>query len=278
MNAYPLLFALSMATAPLTVIAQDNDPFAPPKPSSGGTATAGSADVAQAKTPVNLEVRYESFSLPLATAAKLNREALPDSELYARIVRMLDEGKVRQERFTVIRVPSGQKGTTESVKESIHATEFEPPELPNMVGVQLAHPGGKDVSAGTPDPSKLERAPRMEDLDTLRTPATPTAFETRLIGHTFEVEATLQSNSKAIHLVLAPGNTVLAGESIHGQGLAKARMPIVDSQSLSLQAIVFSGVPHLLGTVSRSPVSKVDPDSAKTTWFAFVTARPVIPE
>lgn len=270
-----LLIALSIAAIPLALPAQDTAPLVDPYVTATGATAKAKAKRGQ---PLNIEVRYETFSLPLAEAAGLSRETLPDSKLYERLLRMIEGGKARQERFTVIRVLSGQPTATESIAETIYATEYEPANLPNSIGVQLQAPRGKDTSPGIPDTNKLDGAPRPEDLGSLRTPATPTAFETRNLGHALEVEAILEPGSMAIELRCAAENVRLVGHSVHGQGLSETRMPEIETQRLSGAATVTPGIPHLLGTVSRPPVSVVDPDSASTTWFAFVTARPVIAE
>ena len=271
MKTKPIWIALSVAAASF-VVAQEADPYTNSK----------AKPVAKAEPlnhhPINIEVRYETFSLPLSEAAALSREVLSDSTLYTRILKMIGEGKVEQEQFTVIRVPSGYRATAESISETIYATAYDPPELPNTVGVQISPPRGEDVPSGVPDLGKLSDAPRPEDLDSLRTPATPTEFGTRNLGHTLEVEPTLADDGKTINLMLAPESVLLVGQSVHGQGLSTTKMPEIETQRMNTSANVSIGVPHLLGTVNRPPVSVADPDSANTTWFAFITARTVIPE
>jgi len=285
--------ALAITAIPLTTLAQDVDPFATPKKGAARTAPVEGDPFAEqsgdsiSREPrtiaeglrFNIEVCYESFSLPLSEAAALQRMNLPDSELYTRIVTMVADEKAKQERLSVLRVRAGQKATAESIAEHIYPTEWEPPELPNVVGVQIVEDRGKDAPAQAPNLEKLSNSPNMVNAtDNLRTPAMPTAFETRNVGHTLEVEPTLQEDFRTIEMRIAPENVTLAGELLHGQDLAETKSPQFEAQKLSLGVIVKSGMPHLLGTVSRPPMSKVDPDSANTTWFAFVTARPVVPQ
>jgi hypothetical protein len=272
MKSRLVLLALSV-TAVQFAIAQEVDPY-----TSGADRKAKPGIEAKQERPVNVEVRYETFSLPLSEAAALSREVLPDSKLYERLLKMISEGKARQERFTMIRTISGHRGVSEAISETIYPTEYDAPGLPDTVGIQMSPPRGKDTPASVPDLDKLNRAPRAEDLDSVRTPATPTAFETRNLGHTLEVEPNLGADRKTLDLRIAPESVLLAGQSTHGQGLSTAAMPEFETQRLMVAVNVAAGVPHLIGTVNRPPHSTVDPNSANTTWFAFVTARPVIPE
>lgn len=86
---------------------------------------------------------------------------------------------------------SGQKALIQSVREMIVPTEYEPPELPNSVGVETlgGGDGGVDVGVGTFFPV---------------TPATPTAFETVNVGCELEVEPLVGPNRQLVELALAP--------------------------------------------------------------------------
>ncbi len=229
-------------------------------------------DTSEQQIPQNISICYETFSLPLAMAAKIQREQLSDSELYARILAAVEKEEARQESFTVLRSRSGQKATTESVSEQVYATEFEPPELPQSVGVSITPAEVKDAPTPIPDPEKMKNAADLESFAGLKTPATPTAFEKRNVGNTFEIEPTLGEDNKILDLRLAPEHVTLVGQSTDGQGLSKTEMPIFEAQRISTSASFFVGQPFLLGTVSRPPNSKVDADSATRVWFAFVTA------
>ena len=221
--------------------------------------------------PKNISICYETFSLPLAMAAKIQREQLSDSDLYKLILAAVEKEEARQESFTVLRAKSGNKAATESVSEEIYATEFEPPEVPTSVGVSIMPAKEKDAPSPTPDASKLKDAADIDSCAGLKTPATPTAFESRNVGNTLEVESTLSEDNKTIDLRLAPEHVTLVGQSTNGQGLSKTEMPIFEAQRISTSASFLIGQPFLLGTVSRPPNSKVDPNSATRVWFAFVT-------
>lgn len=227
---------------------------------------------AESATKPNLSICYEAFSLPLAAAAKLQREQLPDSELYARLLKSVEEETARQEAFVVVRTGSGGKTTTEAITESIYPLEWEPAELPNTVGVAIQPPVGTDAPTPIPDPSKLNDAPPISAVDGLRTSATPTAFQTRNIGTTIEVEASLAPDGKAIELLAAPEHITSVGRQAWGQEVSICETPDFESQKITTSATVRLNQAYLIGTISRPPVSKADPDSANRVWFAFVTA------
>lgn len=250
------------------------DPFAEPaaKPAADGEAVALENDA-------SISVRYETFSLDLATAAALQREGLNDATLYSRVVAMVGKKEARQESLTVIRAIGGKRVKSDSVAEIIYATEYEPPELPNTVGVSITPPksGPDDKTPATvPDTNKLEGAPPLAELPALQTPAMPAAWKTQNTGVTLEVEAA-PTPSGAIGLNLLVEHVTHTGNSEYGQGLSKVTMPEFDKQAITGSLAVQPNQATLVGTVNRPPASKVDPESANRVWFAFVTATPVKP-
>jgi len=148
-----------------------------------------SAKVAPSDVPRNISLCYEAFSLPLADAAKLRREDLTDTALYARLVAAVESGAVKQEAFSVVRAKPGMKGTTESIAESIYPTEWEPAELPNSVGVAIAPEVGKDDPKPTANAGELHTAPNLKSLTAVKTQATASRFDTKNVGLTLEFEA-----------------------------------------------------------------------------------------
>lgn len=92
-------------------------------------------------------------------------------------------------------VRSGEQAVIESVQELIYPTEYEPPELPNSVGVVdiaigiAPFPGGDGGTGGASFPV---------------TPSHPTAFETRGIGTFLEVMPEVSADRKIIALRINP--------------------------------------------------------------------------
>lgn len=213
--------------------------------------------------PPNVSICYEAFSLPLAMAAKLQRQQLGDSELYKQLVATVEKETVRQELLVMVRGKSGQKSTTEGISEEIYPTEYQPAPLPESVGSEPPSPTTDSSKPAVP--SKLP-ASRPE-----RFPATPTAFDTRNVGTTLEIEPTL-GEGLIVDLRIVPETVTFVGRESWGQGLSLAEMPVFEAQRINTAITSQLNQPFLLGTISRPPVSKVDKDSANRVWFAFVTA------
>ena len=94
-----------------------------------------------------------------------------------------------------------QLAKIEQVREFIYPTEYDPPEIPNQIG--------SDLSGGSFPV----------------TPATPTAFETRKLGKSIEVEPTVAADNKTISLNVLMDFTEFSGFINYGT-------PIIDSGSL----------------------------------------------
>jgi hypothetical protein len=231
------------------------------------------------RPPHNISVCYETFSVPLALAAKLQREDKTDAELYTLLGTAAEKDGVRQESFDMIRSKSYQKATVESISEEIYSTEYEPPSMPGTVGVAITPPPVKDVPTPVPDTAGLKDAPPLDEIRGLRAPATPTAFETRNAGRSLEIEARTAEDPESpfVDLKIVPEQVTMVGRNAWGQGLAQTEMPIFETQRVNTGITVRTDQPVLLGTVSRPPESRLDPDSAQRVWFAFVTVMIVTP-
>jgi hypothetical protein len=219
------------------------------------------------KDPVNISICYEDFSLPLAQAAALQREGLTNAEFYAKVIGAVGKDSVRQETFSMLRSKHGYKSTTENVSELMYPTEHEPAQLSNAVttGVPGTDKDGKATAAGP--------LPVSGPVAIARTPSTPSAFETRNLGFTIEFDPVLSEDNKLVDLRLLPEHTTLVGRSSWGQEFNTVEMPTIENQRINTAVTLKVNEPFLLGTISRPPVSKEDPDSANRVWFAFITAK-----
>lgn len=251
------LIIASFLIASLHAQEKPADPYRPSKATAEMPAVEEPA--AEEVEPLNISICYEAFSLPLAMAAELQREQLPDPALYAKMVAGLGDEFIRQEIMQVIRAKSGQKATTESISEHIYATEYEPGKISNS-------------EADTPEEPKADAKPGTEMAGVARLPALPTAFETRNVGNTLQVETTLSENDKFVDLQVLLEQVALVGRTTQGQEFSTVEMPVIEKNAIDTFATMRINQPFLLGTNSRPPVSKVDPDSANRVWFAFVTA------
>jgi hypothetical protein len=130
---------------------------------------------------------------------------------------LVKKGEAKVMETLICTARSGEKALGESINEFIYPTEYEPPELPSTVGIP-----DKDDGL-TPDEVKLLRM--------LRTPPTPTSFETRNLGSTLEIEPTLNETGDLIDLRFAPemvwhtGETVWVEEKDSEGNVSKIQMP-----------------------------------------------------
>jgi len=267
-----ILIATALLGLPVALQAQTPQPRAGADPFVPGTAPAEVAgadgdDTLEDAPPPNISLRYETFSLPLADAAALQRKNPADAAFYQALVDMVARKQAVQESFTMVRARSGEKALAESISETIYPTGVEPPELPNSISLSVS--GELAKTNGEPAPAAAAAAASEE---TVRTPATPKDFETRNEGITFEVEPTLSQDRASVDLRCAPDHITRAGISSWGQGLSRVEVPQFESQRVTTAASLVVGKPFLLGTVNRPPLSKVDADAANRIWFAFVTA------
>ncbi len=251
------LIIASFLIASLHAQEKPADPYRPSK----ATAEMPAAEepAAEEVEPLNISICYEAFSLPLAMAAELQREQLPDPALYAKMVAGLGDEFIRQEIMQVIRTKSGNKASTQSISQHIYATEYQSGKISNS-------------GADTPEEPKADAKPGTEMAGVARLPALPTAFETRDVGNTIEVEPTLGEDQKFVDLRLFSEQVTLAGRTTQGQEFSTVEMSEFEKNAINTFAFMKINQPFLLGTNSRPPVSKVDPDSANRVWFAFVTA------
>jgi hypothetical protein len=246
----------------------DRDPF-----TAGPPNTTAKKDPPAGGISGGLSVRYETFSVDLASAASMMRAKKGDGALYQLLVGLADTDKAKQESLTVVRTRSGQRATSTSFAEYIYPTEWEPAEIPNAVGVMITPPPKKDGSASTEplEIGKLAEAARVEDMPHFLTPATATSFEVRNLGFTLEVEALLGADNETVSLSIAPEHAARAGSTKWGHGASLVEAPAIEAQKVSTQIDATLGAPRLIGTMNRPPVSKLDGDSANRVWFAFVT-------
>lgn len=194
--------------------------------------------------PQSWEVMWEVFSIPFAEAAKLRREIKDQKKIYADLVQRVEEKKAVLEIFELNKLLLGQKSEVESVEEFIYPTEYEPPELPNIV---------RKVP-GNPEVAKM-----------IQTPATPTAYDTQDVGLTLHIDG-----SKGLEegLRLDVNLTKLSLKELEewGQKKSTVKMPRFERQEIKKGIEFRDGQTLLVGTLS--PVA----DKGKRVWLIFATA------
>lgn len=151
-----------------------------------------------------------------------------------------DEAKVLETMMVVAR--SGEKAVSEGIKEFIYPTEYEPAEIPNEVDLPEKE-GGL-----SPEDVKL--------LWMLRTPATPTAFETRNLGSTLEIEPTVGDSGRVIDLRFAPeivwhtGNTIWNKTTDGAGNESTIEMPLIYKLAVNTAITCIDGQYTLVAALS----------------------------
>lgn len=135
---------------------------------------------------VRIQVEYIEMSLPQMTALLAEPDAnKSDTKLRARIDQLIQEKKATILETQMCIARSGEKATSESVREYTYPTEYEPSELLTTVQIEK---GAED------------KVPKKD----FATGPTPTAFETRNLGSTLELEPTIDENNQVIDIRLSP--------------------------------------------------------------------------
>ena len=186
---------------------------------------------------IRIQVEFIEVPHPALTALMESEAAKSDNALREAVGEMLKAGKARIMETQMCSTRSGQKATTEAIEEFIYPTEYEPAELPSEI-----HVDGKDGAATT---SGRDFA----------TGPTPTAFSTRNLGSTLEIEPTMGAAGKIIDLRFAPEivyhvkNTTWTEWNGH-YGKAPIQMPVFYSLRISTGTVVMDGCYQMVAALS----------------------------
>ena len=180
-----------------------------------------------------IEVAHETLTRLLLQP----REGADDNALRQELAKLADEGKASVVETMLCTGRSGEKSLTESLKEYIYPTEYEPAEIPNEIYTtekgDKVRSDGKDYATGP----------------------TPTSFETRNLGSTFEIEPTVGANNKIIDLRFAPEIVYHVGNEVWSEwkdkhGDASIKMPTMYTMRLTTAVTLVDGQPTLVAALS----------------------------
>jgi hypothetical protein len=133
---------------------------------------------------VQMVMTEEAKALELIPDLQSDDERKVESA-WAKLQEMIKAKEATLLGWPMVRAVDGDRAVSETILEKRYPTEFEPPQEPQTFGPPSAPPHL--------DPNK----PVVEN-------GLPTAFETRNIGVTLEVEAHVLGDGKRIHLDLVP--------------------------------------------------------------------------
>lgn len=196
--------------------------------------------------PAFIQVQVEFVELSHKKMTELLFLSEPESSdatgLRKQLAGLVKDGEAEVLETMMVVARNGEKAISEGIREFIYPTEYEPAEVPNEVDLP-------DKKGGlTPEDVKL--------LSMLRTPATPTSFETRNLGSTLEIAPNVGENHRVIDLQLAPeivwhaGNTIW-NETKDGAGnVATIEMPLFYKLSVSTAITCIDGQYTLIAALS----------------------------
>jgi len=212
----------------------------------------------QEHRPKQLRIYTENYEITAVEFAKLmttphnssNQDNLRDS-----LLEKVTQAKAKLIDNHSIICRSGEQAVLESVQEYIYATEDEPPQgLPSIKGQS--------------DENQADFQPMT------MVPPTPTAFETRNLGHTLVVEPVLGDDEKTIDLRLSPESSQHVGDHIISDwALPFVKMtvayPTFYSKRINTSVTLSDGEFLLAGTYSPEKAGKTD-HSRKILYFVRV--------
>ncbi len=182
-----------------------------------------------------------------------------DGELRKQVAQLVKDGKATVVETLLCTARNGQKATSESIEEFIYPTEYEPATLPDKIDVKPTDTTGK--TEGTrPDPA---------------VGPTPTAFSTRNLGSTLEIEPTLRDDLKTIDLHFIPEIVYHVGNEIWGEwkgehGNSPVQMPTFYAIRTNTSVTLDNG--HYMLTAALSPKSKEGKPDFTRKLMIFVKA------
>jgi len=135
----------------------------------------------------NLIAECQMVVLPQKVALAMMTDLSDDDKIegaWTKIQQMIERGEATLAANLSVRAEPGVRAVTESIEELRYATEFTPPQLPQSVP--------KDAKPG----EALKNWPHVGIV--------PTAFETRNVGATMELEATPSIDGKWVAISVVP--------------------------------------------------------------------------
>lgn len=218
-------------------------------------------DLPLAEMTKQLRIQVEWIEVDAAAATKLLAEPDPAkprlcrpsdaSPLRRSLQAMIDKGEAALVDSAMVSARSGQRAKVESIHEFIYPTEWDPAQFlnPDKAG------GGKTVLV----------------------PPQATAFETRNVGVTLEVDPVLGADDMTIDLNLAPELVYLAGKERWGThrsagGEVEVATPSFYTVKTTTQVALISGQPCLLSANTPRDVETGMTDP-KRKLLVFVKAE-----
>jgi len=214
------------------------------------------------EAPNLIRVQVEYVEMSHTDLTRLLMEDKPESAdataLRRKVQAMVEKDEAQVIDTQVVLGRSGHKSTSESRKESIYPTEYEPP--------------GSE---------KLKEEMAKNGLP--HNPAIPVAFETRNLGSSLESEPTLAVDDKTIdlrilsELVWHTGNTIWHESKDTSGNVFKTAMPEFYVMKINTSITCMSGQYVLAGVLSPKSAEGTPDRDRKVMVFVKCKVLPVMP-
>ena len=210
--------------------------------------------VAGQETPKHIRVSVQWIEVPHSILTELTSgEKKSGSVIHDAVIASVKEGKAKILETGILVVRNGQKVTTESIREEIYPTEYNPP--------------------GSDGPYSPPVVPRTRGI---------TCFEPRNVGVSIEVEPTLGVGDNLIDLrlapeVVAPGRLVTWMEHKDQWGDASVRMPIYEVWTVTTALTLANGKFELASVITPKATQPAPFVLTKILLFVRADVVPVNP-
>ena len=195
-----------------------------------------------------IEVEHETLTGLLSnqesmkTRGRISANAGPLREAVAELIEKRDATILET---SILNARSGQRAKVESIQEFIYPTEYDPPGM--LVN-------GKEEKTNT--------------ADNFTTLPNPTAFETRNLGVTVEVDPVLGADGRTIDLNLAPEIVYLVDQEHYGtfssdDGEVDILMPTIYTMKITTQVSMIDGEYFFLSAQSPFNADTLMPDQER---------------
>lgn len=208
--------------------------------------------------PVAITVELQVFSMARAQAVE-TVFGKPTGTDFADVLKTV-QALVAAKKATLVATPSvttisGQKATIESILEHRYPTEFEPPQIPQQIGV-----GTTKVTRTTTVTEETTTVPRTSN--------TPTAFDTRNMGLTLEIEPVATEDRKEIQISLVPQIIALQGTvKYKTDNNGEIEQPEFYTKKIQTAVLVKNGGIAFLGTLEPDRTLSKDEDLTEVIFL-----------
>jgi hypothetical protein len=193
----------------------------------------GDGDAQRLGPPTLISLGFDWYELDaLAATRLLDEHAGPWADagpMRERLETMVGEGAATHLDSAYLVTRSGQRTKSESVREWIYPTEFDPPDLPEKL-------------AGPIDPEVQ-----------IQNHLTPTEHKTRNLGATVETDPVIGPDGVTIDVAFAPEIVRLGATVFHGRDESRSEHPIFFTMKVQTGVALHDGTSMLAGMHSPMP-------------------------